>query len=164
MLGEYERPLQAYVLALVGNWADADDIVQETRIRLWEQFHTFRAGSDFGAWTRSIAYFLALSHRERTTRERHRFNPAFYESVSKEFATAPNEVSLRQQALVECLSKLDQTRRWLIEQYYSGGQTMQELAKNLGKSYDGIRKAVYRTRLALSECIDARIRKERGQS
>jgi RNA polymerase sigma-70 factor, ECF subfamily len=163
ILGEHERSLHAYVLALVANWADADDIVQETRIRLWEQFERFRPGSDFGAWARSIAYYLALAHREKVARNRRRFSPEFLKAVSAEFAVAPRRICVRQQALVDCLARLDQAKRSLVEQYYSGQQTLHQLAEKLRRSYDATRKALYRTQLALADCINAALRREGEQ-
>jgi len=38
LLAKNERRLSQYVLALVPNWADADDLIQQTKVRLWEQF------------------------------------------------------------------------------------------------------------------------------
>ena len=49
LLGRHERWLQAFVLSLVPNWADADDIVQEVRICLWQQFDSYDPTKDFGA-------------------------------------------------------------------------------------------------------------------
>ena len=159
-LGENERSLQAFVLALVANWADADDILQETRIRLWEQFEKYRPGSDFAAWARSIAYYLVLAHRERVARNRQRFSPAFLEAVAAEFERTPQQICDRQEALVNCLERLDRAKRALIEQYYSTRQTLQQLAEKLKRSYDATRKAIYRTQLALADCINASLHRK----
>ena len=49
LLGEHERRLRGFILALVPHWADADDIAQEVRLRLWEQFDDYDPAKDFGA-------------------------------------------------------------------------------------------------------------------
>ena len=142
------------------HWADADDLAQETRLRLWQQFDKYEPGSDFGAWARSIAYYLVLSHREKASRSRLRFGQAFYESVAAEYAAMPDLLVLRQEALVRCMEKLDQARRALIEEYYGGEQTLREIAKRMGRSYDATRKTVYRAQLALADCIESELREK----
>lgn len=48
LLGQHERRLQSFVVALVPHLADADEIVQQTRLRLWEQFDQYDRARDFG--------------------------------------------------------------------------------------------------------------------
>ena len=55
LLAAHERQLTAFVLALIPHWADADEIVQETKIRLWQQFDQYRPDESFGAWACAIA-------------------------------------------------------------------------------------------------------------
>ena len=160
LLGEHERSLYAFVLAAITRWDDADDIVQEAKIRLWEQFDKYRPDTDFGAWARSVAHFLILAYRKNAKRERLRFSQAFYEAVAAEVQVAPNLVSDRQQALLNCLGKLSKARRSLIEMYYAGKESLPELAQRLGQTYDAMRKSVYRTQIALSECIESRMGKD----
>ena len=47
---EARRRLNGYVLSLVHNWIDADDIVQDVAVRLWQRFDDFMPDADFGAW------------------------------------------------------------------------------------------------------------------
>ena len=163
LYGQYDRAIYSYILALVPHWADADDIAQETRIRLWQQFDKYVSGSDFAAWARSIAYYLVLSHREKASRGRLRFGQAFYESVAAEYEALPDLLVSRQEALLKCMEKLDQPRRTLIEEYYGGKQTLREIAELMGRSYDSTRKAVYRTQLALAECIELELRRKESE-
>ena len=47
LLGQHEGRLLGFILSLVPNWADADDIAQEVRIRLWKQFDGYDPAKDF---------------------------------------------------------------------------------------------------------------------
>ncbi len=160
LLSERERSLFAFILAMTANWADADDVVQETRIRLWEQFDTYRPGTDFGVWARSIAYYIVLAHREKLARDPLCFSLPFYESLAAEVEATPELLGERQEALLHCLEQLDETKRWLVNQYYSGKESLHRLADRLGRPYEATRKALYRTQLALADCVDSRMRKE----
>jgi DNA-directed RNA polymerase specialized sigma24 family protein len=55
------------------------------------------------------------------------------------------------------MEKLDLSRRALIEDYYGGTQTLREIAERLGRSYEATRKTVYRTQLALADCIESEL-------
>ncbi|NLF07922.1 MAG: sigma-70 family RNA polymerase sigma factor [Pirellulaceae bacterium] len=163
LLGEHDRNIYVYILALVPHWSDADDLAQETRLRLWQQFDKYLPGSDFGAWARSIAFYLVLAHREKAARNRLRFGQAFYDSIAAEFESSPNLPVLRQEALVICMEKLDQARLSLLRQYYSGQHTLREISESMGRSYDATRKALYRSQRTLADCIEAELRRKESE-
>jgi RNA polymerase sigma-70 factor, ECF subfamily len=160
LLDQHERALNAYIFTLNPHWADAEDIAQETRLRLWKQFDKYQPGTDFCSWARSIAYYLVLRHRLKASRDRLRFGQSFYESISAAIAAKPDLVVTRQEALTRCMEKLDEAKRSLIESYYSDERSLRELAEREGRSYDALRKAVYRTHLVLADCIRSELQKK----
>ncbi len=46
--------LRAFAVSLTGNSARADDLVQETLMKAWAKFHTFREGTNLHAWLFTI--------------------------------------------------------------------------------------------------------------
>jgi RNA polymerase sigma-70 factor, ECF subfamily len=162
LLGRHERRLRGYILSLVPHWADADDIAQEVRIRLWEQFQSYDPAKDFGAWARTIAHYQILTHREKLSRHRELVSSRFLEAVAEEVVAISAELDASQQALADCFEKLPQAKRDLLLRYYSAGQTARTIAQELGRSFDATRQAILRTRLALSDCVDEALHKEGG--
>ena len=63
-------PLNRFVLGMVGNRFDAEDIVQETVIKAFVHFADFRAESKFKTWLMSIAVNEVRSRRRREFRSR----------------------------------------------------------------------------------------------
>jgi len=57
LLAKHEREMHLFIFSLTPNWADADEILQETNITLWQEFGKFQPGSDFGKWARTIARY-----------------------------------------------------------------------------------------------------------
>ena len=55
---------------MVPVWQDAEDILQETKVRLWDQFARFTPGTNFGAWASTVARFMVLEYRERASRQK----------------------------------------------------------------------------------------------
>ena len=70
LMTKHERLVYGYILSLVPNWADADEILQETNIRLWEEFDKFVLGTNFAAWALRVAHFQVLTWRKRVSRSR----------------------------------------------------------------------------------------------
>ena len=161
LLIEHERRLEGFVLALVSNWAVAEDIVQETKLRLWEQFGQFDRNQDFGAWARTIAYYQVLSYRKSHKRSREQlFGEEFLQSVAQEESSRQEEIAVRQRFLAFCLEKLREKSRELLKLVYSGEDTIRQIARKLGRSEAATYTAVQDARLRLHKCLDTELRKE----
>src|SRR6516225_7014590 len=65
-----ERRLYAYILTLLPNRADADDVFQEASLVLWDKFDERHPPDDFAAWGCCIAYFKVLDFCKRSQRRR----------------------------------------------------------------------------------------------
>src|SRR3984885_10733866 len=63
-------PLNRFVLGMVGNHFDAEDIVQETVAKAFIHFADFRAESKFKTWLMSIAVNEVRSKRRKEFRSR----------------------------------------------------------------------------------------------
>ena len=83
------------------------------------------------------------------------FSEAFYEAVAAQASESPSIVYDRQEALLHCLEELDEGKRRLVQRYYGGKESKEELARTLKRSYEALRKAIYRTLLSLSNCVNA---------
>ena len=55
LLTSNQSRLYAYVLSLVGDRQQAQDVMQETNIVLWRKASQFTLGTNFGAWMLKVA-------------------------------------------------------------------------------------------------------------
>ena len=76
-----ERRLYAYIFALLPNRADADDLLQEVSLALWDTFDANNPPAHFLAWARRIAYYKVLNFYKRARRFQHRLSEVFLERV-----------------------------------------------------------------------------------
>ena len=83
LLAEHERRLTAYVHTLIPLWQDAEDVLQNTKLRLWEQFDSFQPNSDFAAWAIVVATYMVRTHRTLYQRERVCFSDKLLEKISR---------------------------------------------------------------------------------
>ncbi len=74
--------LCAFARRAVGNADDAEDIAQETLIKIAARVSDFDSGRDGLSWAFAIASFEVKSHRNRVTRRREVDDPAALEQVA----------------------------------------------------------------------------------
>src|SRR5215468_9638347 len=78
-----ERRLYAYIVTLLHNRIDADDVLQETSLVMWDKFDPQHLPTDFAAWGCRIAYFKILNLYKRTQRSRVQFSQELLERLSE---------------------------------------------------------------------------------
>jgi RNA polymerase sigma-70 factor (ECF subfamily) len=155
-----ERKLYGYILSLVPSIAAADEISQETSLRLWEQFEQFDPNTNFGAWACTVAYYQVLKYRKTNQRERLRFNSKTLDLVAERVAVRSDDLTAKQAHLIDCLSRLDEFKRQVLRLYYRSGLTAKAVAEKLGRTAAAVEKTIVRSRRDLQVCIEAAMHRE----
>src|SRR5687767_14761314 len=157
LMTKYERLVYGYILSLVPNWSDADEILQETNVRLWEEFDKFVLGTNFAAWAIRVAHFQVLTWRKQVSRSRLVFDQSVVESLAEEPFWTDEAFDARQQALGDCVSELPDHSRQLLQQCYARGHKIKDVAVRLKRSPAAVYKALERVRVALHTCIERKL-------
>jgi RNA polymerase sigma-70 factor (ECF subfamily) len=161
LLAQHERQLAGYVHALVPRWHDAEDVLQDTKLRLWEQFDTFQPGSNFAAWSCTVAGFMVQTYRKHCQRERVCFSDDLMQRLARYVpmvsATEPDEDL---SALIECVKALSKASRNLLRLVCLGQRKIKDVAAELGQTPAATRVALFRIRQALAKCVKKRLKKE----
>lgn len=153
----HERRIKCYILALVTNWQDAEEVTAETNARLWQQFGEYDRSKDFGSWACTIAYYQVLTFRKRQARARQRLSIEAIEALAQETSQRSEQEERRFAALEVCLDKVSPDGRDLLERCYGGAKSMRETAAELGRTVHSVYSWLARIRLQLHECIEARL-------
>jgi RNA polymerase sigma-70 factor, ECF subfamily len=154
LLAKHQGRIYAYIYTIVPNWADADELFQETCVILWRKFAEYRPGSNFFQWAARIAYFKVLSFRKQQKRSLLIGSDAFVETVAEEIYARADLLVEREQALAGCMAKLREKDRDLINRRYAPGGSVKAVAKQLGRPIKSIYAALGRIRRALLECVE----------
>lgn len=156
-----QHRLFGYILAMVRNRSDAQDILQQTAITLWKKFDDFEPGTDFIKWAITVARYETLNFIKYRRRSRVYFDQSLMEQLGNEFSDLPMElVESRRTALNGCIGKLPQEDRKLIESRYSHGLGSRQLAELLDRSQASICNSLKRIREALLRCVTRATAKE----
>lgn len=149
----HEPALRAYVRRLVPTRADADDVMQEASVVLWEKFGSFRDGADFRAWAFGVARFEVLAWLRDKGRDRLVLDEAVVAMLAT--ATVEDESLLQRQreALEACIAKVAPDQRELLLQAYQPETRIQDIAPGSGRTVPGFYQWLHRVRRILLDCI-----------
>lgn len=157
LLREHESQLIVYVRALMPSISEAEDVIQETRIRLWEQFDQFEPGTNFGAWACTIARYFVMTYYTKAGRDRLRFSSEAMERIAQEVDRASRVTDERIEAIPLCISELSEGNKQLLAMCYSGNYQIQEVAKLLDRTVNATYLALSRIRRSLRTCVERRV-------
>jgi len=152
-----QRTLYLFILAQVGDVHSAEEILQETNLVIWAKVSQFQPETNFLSWARQIAKFEILKHRQRFRREKLTFSEEFLSAVADEVIQQSAEQERRREALQECLEKLQETDRVLIQQRYQPGHSGKELAEQLGRPANSVYQSLGRIRRFLLDCVQRQL-------
>jgi RNA polymerase sigma factor (sigma-70 family) len=65
LVRRYQSPVRAFLVRMIHDSATADDLAQQTFLKVWQKLHTFRSGSRFSTWLFAIAFNELRSDRRR---------------------------------------------------------------------------------------------------
>jgi len=149
-----EREVFRYVIALVPSLADAEDIVQETALSLWEKFDEYDRNQPFAPWACRFALNKVREHRRRSAKHATILSDEVLAKLLEERAQYEHDLDRRRDALVDCLNRLPDADRRLIDRRYRDNRSVADLAQaDCGRGRDAIYKALQRIRRTIMECI-----------
>lgn len=154
LIGLHQYKIHRYLLSLVPNTHDADDLFQQTNLFLWREFDRFQEGTNFVSWACAVAYHEVLAWRKTRSRERLVFSEDFLAAVSSQFESAAERMELRSQALVQCVEKLPKHHRELIHLRYGELGRVEVIAEKVGRTTEAVYRMLSRIRRTLYECVD----------
>jgi RNA polymerase sigma-70 factor (ECF subfamily) len=153
----YHHRIYGYCMSLTGNWANADDIFQETAVVLWEKFEKFEPGTDFLSWALKIAYFQFLSHRKKQAIHSKHFSTSTLENIS-EITTSSAKDSVSLESLRKCVEKLPDHSKELLSLRYEDRITIQKISDRVQQSVAVLYKRYQKIHSLLFECVRRQIR------
>src|SRR5688572_29658300 len=69
----HEAAIHSFVLTLLPDLVEAEDVVQQASLTMWRKFDQYTPGTNFRNWAFQIAKFTAMNQMTKTRRDRHRF-------------------------------------------------------------------------------------------
>lgn len=161
VFAQHDRWLYAYLVSLLGNAADAQEVFQEVCVTLWRDYEQFQLGTSFPKWASVVGLNQVRKFRRQRKRQPALLSEGVVEALAVEAVERSDLMEARRSALHGCIEKLKPKDRDLITQCYSGAHaTFRDAADSLGKPANTVYKAVNRIRRSLHDCIDRKVTSE----
>ncbi|WP_186776109.1 sigma-70 family RNA polymerase sigma factor [Rubripirellula reticaptiva] len=153
-----ERRLLGFILSMVPNMADAEDLLQDTCATMWRKYDEFEPGTNFAAWGIAIARYQVLRYHRKVQTSKVVFSEPMLMQIAEAAETLSSQDAARTEALESCLAKLREKDRELIQLKYFSEKTTNETARQVDRSIESVYKSLSRIRDQLLGCIRQSIR------
>jgi len=140
----------------------ADDLTQDTFLKVIEKPFDYRGDPEAAAYLRTVARNLFLTAMRRQQRE-----PAMLELDladqlwGEQMADGGDEYLA---LLEECVAGLQGRSQQVIDLRYRDQEPRDSIAAALGLTANGVKTLLRRTRLALRQCIERKLRHDRSEN
>lgn len=151
----HQSKVRSVALALTGDFAAAEDVVQETFVTVTAKAHEFEADTNFLAWACAIARLKVLERR----RSDRRLSPQVIESLAASLPHAELAED-RLVPLLDCIDALPPKSRELVRLRYFSEHGPGEIAELLGRSVAGVNAALVKVRESLRDCVGRKLAAE----
>ena len=153
LMASHQVRIIGYIRTLVADHDAAKDILQETNMTLLRKVRDFEPGTNFTAWALRIAYFEVLKWRRDKGRDRLRFSDELVESLAETGGDIAQSYDSRLDALKQCLQKLPDRQRSVVQQRYLNGIALHEIAEDLHCKPNAASQLLHRAKQNLAACI-----------
>jgi RNA polymerase sigma factor (sigma-70 family) len=147
-----------FIFALTGNPDLAEEIFQDVALVILEEDRKGTQVNKYLPWVREIARRRVSEYYRKWAKRRalERPSASFEEVVCKAFAE--NEIPIernhaRLHHLRECLSRLSDRSREVINRFYHDRKSIRDIAHALDWQENSVKVALSRARKALADCI-----------
>lgn len=152
LLAEVQPRLYRYILGLVGNFTDGDEVMLRARRRMGQRFGEYDPQTDFLLWGMQIAYGCIEEYR-REKGEEAVFSEAAMEALKREAVNAAIWEKISFADLKSCILKLPEKDRHLIRARYIDGKRPEEINVGSIRTEQGVMAALSRICDVLLDCV-----------
>ena len=148
LVERHQQPLRAFLRRTCGNWAEADDLAQETFLTAWSRIGKLETGASVRAWLCGIGYNKHLTAIRSAGR--HRARDRAYDA---ERAIHARPMSDERLSLEAALSALPPDQRACVALCLAADFSHAEAAEALGLPLGTVKSHVTRGRTRLLQVL-----------
>lgn len=143
LLAQYQERLYWHIRNMVKNHEDADDVLQNTFVKIFNNIESFKGDSKLFSWMYRIATNEAINHINQTARKANITSGELQEQIVNNLESDPyfegNEIELK---LQQAIARLPQKQQQVFQMKYFEELKYKEISDILGTS-EGALKASY---------------------
>ena len=152
--------LLGFLRVMLGNNADAEDVLQRASMAIWKKFGEYDPAKDFFTWASSFAFYEAKNFQRVAARSRLHFDDELLERLAEERLADLDQREARLAAMDRCIEELDHPGRELVREFYLNKTEIADLAGRLGRAPLTLYNKLNALRRLLAECMKRRLGQE----
>lgn len=163
LVDRYKDLVFTLALSILKNREEAEEVAQDTFIKVFKSLDKFKGDSKFSTWIYRIAYNSCLDSVKKYKREYNKIPIDDYtegQLISLDNAVDVLEVKEQQQTIKECLQLLPKEDSFLLSLYYYEEQSLEEISKIMGIKSNNVKVKLYRSRKKLTSILKERLEPE----
>ncbi|QDT00899.1 sigma-70 family RNA polymerase sigma factor [Adhaeretor mobilis] len=157
ILSSNQARMRAYAISMVGNPSDADDLLQNACLTLWEKRDNYDADREFFPWACGFVLIEILRHRRKKATDKLMFDDALVKSLSAEYEKYSYEYDIRREQLHLCLGRLNAKDRNLLNDRYCQNAEPKNISQRRGLPLPTVYGSLSRIRRLLHRCIETQL-------
>lgn len=159
LVTEAQPGLRSLIRSLLPREADANDVLQETNMVLWRKREDFDHSKRFMPWACGVASNLVKVHLRKQYKDQWvPFDEELVSQIAEQAQLRSESFDDRLEVLTECIKKLPEGQRRMVELRYTEGASVTAIADLVGRSVDAISMTLYRARQGLAKCVEQGVR------
>jgi RNA polymerase sigma-70 factor (ECF subfamily) len=156
-----QSAMYAFIVSLLGGANDADDVLQETNMKLCRRWSQYDREQPFLRWAYAFARFEIMAYRKSKQRSRLVLDNTLVATIAGELEESSENADSRLKLLEVCLKRLNARQRELIFARYGRGEAVRDIAARLSRPENAMAALFYRLRKILADCVQSLIGRER---
>jgi RNA polymerase sigma-70 factor (ECF subfamily) len=134
LLKIYYADIYSYLRRLCGSKQDAEDLTQQTFLKVWSSLDTFAGRSKFSTWLYRVAHNTYVDSRRRNAGNNQGLSDEWWaECIDKNPGPFANAAERQlAQRLYEAVDLIDEDKRQVVHLHYYQELSIRETAKVLG--------------------------------
>jgi len=146
-----------YILSLLPNHADAEDVFQRCSLVLWQKFSEFDRERSFFAWACGVAFNEVRYFNRRNQQHRLMFDTDLMSEISEARQIQIESTGEILSHLSDCLKRLPQRDRTLIRMAYGKSQSIKSFAESTSAAPQTIYNNLGRIRRLVQACVQKKL-------
>ena len=157
LVERHQNRIFQFVLALLRNRQDAEDVAQEAFVGAFRKLDSFEGRSSFFTWLRRLAYNACIDHlRKKKSRKSDLSTPDTSYLVASQSANPMNRLEEREtiDAVRSAIDQLPEEQRSIVCMRDIDGMDYSEIASVLDIPIGTVRSRLHRARLELKSIFE----------
>ena len=163
LVDRYKDMIFTLALKMIKNREEAEEVAQDTFIKVFKSLNKFKGDSKFSTWIYKIAYNTCLDRLKKNKKED--LNISIDEFSAHLIKTMDNALSVleekeRKQTIQNCLNLLPSDENFLLTLFYFENQNLEEIGKIMSITANNVKVKLFRSRQKLAVILKKQLEPE----